>query len=43
MSVKKPVLMNCGTFMRRVVHIRHQADTRLRLQAIELQLDLGTL
>ena len=43
MSVKKPMLVNCGTFMRRVIHIRHQAVTRLRLQAIELQIDLGTL
>lgn len=43
MSVKKPVLINCGTFMRRAVHIRHQKPTRMRLQAIELQLDIGTL
>ena len=43
MSVKKPVLVNCGTFMRRAFHIRHQANTRLRLQAVELQIDLGTL
>lgn len=43
MGVKKPVLVNCGTFMRRTVHIRHQANTRLRLQAIELQIDIGTL
>lgn len=43
MSVPKPVLINCGTFMRRAVHIRHQSPTRMRLQAIELQLDVGTL
>lgn len=43
MSVKKPVLPNCGTFMRRATHIRHQCNTRMRLQGIELQLDLGTL
>jgi hypothetical protein len=43
MSVKKPVLVNCGTFMRRAVHIRHQMNTRMRLQAVELQIDLGTL
>lgn len=43
MNVPKPVLINCGTFMRRATHIRHQSNTRLRLQAIELQLDIGTL
>jgi hypothetical protein len=43
MSVKKPVLVNCGTFMRRAVHIRHACNTRMRLQAVELQIDLGTL
>ena len=43
MSVRKPVLPSCGTFMRRAVHIRHQANTRMRLQGVELQLDLGTL
>ena len=43
MSVKKPTLANCGTFMRRATHIRHQSDTRMRLQGIEMQLDIGTL
>ena len=43
MSVPKPVLINCGTFMRRTTQIRHQSNTRMRLQAIELQLDIGTL
>lgn len=43
MSVAKPVLSNCGTFVRRAVHIRHKCDTKLRIQAIELQLDIGTL
>lgn len=43
MSHQKPVLTNCGTFMRRAYHIRHQCNTPLRLQAVELQLDIGTL
>ena len=43
MTVKKPVLTNCGTFMRRATHIRHQCNTRMRLQGIELQIDIGTL
>ena len=43
MSVRKPTLANCGTFMRRGFHIRHQKDTRMRLQGVELQMDIGTL
>ena len=43
LNVKKPILINNGTFMRRAYHIRHQCETKLRLQAIELQLDVGTL
>lgn len=43
LSVKRALLENCGSFRRRAIHVRHQCDTRMRLQAIELQLDLGTL
>lgn len=43
MNVRKPVLANCGTFVKRTTHIRHQSNTRMRLQGVELQLDLGTL
>jgi len=43
MSVIRPRLVNCGTFVRRAVHMRHACNTRLRLQAVELQLDIGTL
>ena len=43
LGVKKPILTNNGTFMRRAYHFRHRAETRLRIQAIELQMDLGTL
>ena len=43
LSLQKPILTNNGTFMRRAYHLRHQCNTRLRLQAIELQMDLGTL
>lgn len=43
MDVTKAILTNCGTFLRRATHIRHACDTRLRIQAIELQLDIGTL
>jgi len=43
MSVARAFLANCGSFRRRALHIRHQSDTRMRLQAVELQIDLGTL
>ena len=43
MSVERAFLANCGSFRRRALHIRHQSDTRMRLQSVELQLDLGTL
>lgn len=43
MSVKRPLLTNCGTFVKRATHIRHQSNTRMRLQGVEMQLDLGTL
>ena len=42
-SVKRPILTNCGSFVRRAFHIRHAAATPMRLQAVELQLDIGTL
>jgi len=43
LDVRKPTLANNGTFMRRAYHFRHQCNTRMRIQAIELQLDIGTL
>lgn len=43
MSVRRPMLINCGTFVRRATHIRHQCNTRLRIQGVEMQLDIGTL
>jgi len=43
MSVPRPLLTNCGTFVRRATHIRHQCNTRMRLQGVEMQLDIGTL
>jgi len=43
MSLQKPILSNCGTFMRRAHHIRHQCNTSLRLEAAEMQIDIGTL
>jgi len=43
LSDKHPRLINCGTFVRRAYHLRHWSDTPLRLQAVDVQYDLGTL
>ncbi len=43
LSQRKPTLMNNGTFVRRAYHLRHKCETRLRIQAVEMQLDIGTL
>lgn len=38
-----PYLDNCGTFTRRAYHFRHRCNTQMRIAAVDLQLDLGTL
>lgn len=43
LGVRKPALINNGTFMRRAYHFRHRSNTPFRLQAVELQVDIGTL
>lgn len=43
LSVERPMLMNNGTFKRRAYHFRHRSQTAFRIQAVDLQLDLGTL
>ncbi len=43
LSQPRPMLTDCGTFRRRAHNFRHQSDTRFRMQAVEMQLDLGTL
>lgn len=43
LNQRKPILVNNGTFMRRAYHFRHQCDAPLRIQAVELQMDIGTL
>lgn len=42
-SIPRPILCNNGTFRRRAYHFRHRCNTRFRIQAVELQIDLGTL
>ncbi len=43
LSLPEPKLINCGTFKKRAFHLRHDKPTAFRIQAIELQYDLGTL
>lgn len=43
MSVDRPTLIEWGTFYRRAHHFQHKSNTALRIQAVDMQLDLGTL
>jgi hypothetical protein len=43
LSQIRPIMNDCGTFYRRAYHIRHKANTALRIRSIDLQMDLGTL
>lgn len=43
LSHKEPYLKDCGTFQKRAYHLRHDKPTAFRIQAIELQYDLGVL
>lgn len=43
LGVKRPLLYNCGTFVRRAYELSHRANLPFRLQALEMQIDLGTL
>lgn len=40
---KKPMLTDCGTFNKRSYHFRHSSPTPFRIQAVEVQYDVGTL
>lgn len=40
---KDPYIQNCGTFRKRAYNFRHDKDTFFRIQAVEVQFDLGTL
>jgi hypothetical protein len=42
LSQNRAMLMNCGTFRKRAWHLRHTANTPLRLEALELEMILGT-
>lgn len=43
LSQRKPALDNCGTFKRRAYNLRHQAPTRFRIKAVDLQIAEATL
>lgn len=43
LSKKQPALTNCGTFQKRAYHFRHTAPTALRIQAIEMDVLLGSI
>ncbi len=43
LSMKKPYLDKCGTFEKRAYNFRHKSNTFFRIQAVEVQYDLGTL
>lgn len=43
LGAARPILTNCGTFRRRAYNFRHASNTAFRLQAVEVQYDIGTL
>jgi hypothetical protein len=43
LSRERPFLDRNGTFYRRAYHFRHKRNTTLRIKAVDLQLDVGTL
>lgn len=43
MDTQKPYLDNCGSFVRRAYNLQHRCNARLRIKALELQMDLCTL
>lgn len=43
LGVKRPILPNWGSFYRRAMHFRHACPTPLRLRAVSLQIDVGSL
>lgn len=44
MGQKRPFITSCGTFTRRVHNFRHRCNVKMpRIQAMEMQIDIGTL
>ncbi len=38
-----PSLIRCGSFRKRAYHLRHKCNTKFRIQAVDVQYDLGLL
>ena len=43
MSKERPFIANEGTFRRRAYHLNHTCNTQMRIEALDIQMDLGTL
>lgn len=43
LGAKTPMIINCGTFRKRAYNFRHRRDCFFRVQAVEVQYDVGTL
>lgn len=43
LSKKRPRITKCGSFYRRAHNFRHESNTSMRLMAVDLQMDTGTL
>jgi len=43
LTLNRPRLLDCGTFISRSYHLRYKVNTPLLLQAIEMQVEEGTL
>ena len=43
LDMKRPLLINCGSFRKAAYHFRHNSATAMRMQAVEVQYDLGAL
>jgi hypothetical protein len=42
LNTKRPTLTDCGSFIRRAYHFRHRAPYSLRMEAVELDMKVGT-
>jgi hypothetical protein len=40
---KRPIMSELGTFSKRAFHFRHEKDCHFRIQAVEVQYDLGVI
>lgn len=43
LALRRPFLVDCGTFYSRAHHLRHRANTTFRINALEAQVSLGSL